>query len=444
MRINVIEEKLKKIVHDIYRIFDYDDLEYDDSSNLIITNNKAILDEEYSFNSRIELKQILYKYFSKVYGKSSPWGIVTGTKPQKLFGMYDKNYLKENYYISNQKLEILSTIGEMQKNIDFNKESIHLYINIPFCPTRCSYCSFPTIVYTKKDRRQQYLESLLIEIDGLKKSISNFDVRTIYIGGGTPSSFEKEQLIELMESINSSIDFMKVEEFTFEAGREDTLDIEKLQILKDYGVNRISINPQTFNEKTIEVIERKQDTDRLIDIYNHAKNFGFIINMDLIIGLMGEGLKEVKETLSYIEKLRPHNLTIHTLSLKKGSKLVDKESNLEEERNKIESIIKYTQSFAKENSYYPYYLYRQKEILGNFENIGFTLDGYKCLYNIVINEEVESVLGLGMTSNSKILINDKIYKYRNYKNMDMYIGNLEQQIEDKRKILLNKKEIEGI
>ncbi|NLW52536.1 MAG: coproporphyrinogen dehydrogenase HemZ [Tissierellia bacterium] len=435
MRFNVVDDKLKKDLHDIYRIFRHDDIVYDSSSNLIITEDKAILDKEYSFNSRIELKEVLYRYFTEQFNQISPWGIITGTKPQKLYSRFSEEYLKNTYFISDEKLKILSTINQMQKDITIDKNAIHLYINIPFCPTRCSYCSFPTIIYTKKDRRQQYLEALINEISGIKDTLNQFKIKTIYIGGGTPSSFENNQLITLLGYIKENLKLDEIKEFTFEAGREDTLDIEKLRILREYGVDRISINPQTFNDKTIELIERKQDKDRLIDIYYQAKEMGFIINMDLIIGLMGEGVDEVNHTLSIIQKLRPQNLTIHTLSLKKGSKLVDRNASLNDERNKIETIIELTQQFANVNSYLPYYLYRQKEILGNFENIGFTLDGYKCLYNIAINEETESVLGLGMTSNSKIISDGKMIKYRNYKNMDGYIENLLSQINDKKHIL---------
>lgn len=269
----------------------------------------------------------------------------------------------------------------------------------------------------------------------MKDKIKQFNIRTIYIGGGTPTSFDETQLEVLMQHIQKAFDLTNIEEFTFEEGREDTINKAKLDILKKYGVDRISINPHSFDEKVLHGLERNQDNARLKDLFHLAKDMGFVINMDLIIGLKNEDIHSLRQTLNEVKILRPHNLTVHTLSLKKGSKLVDRQEDLEKEAKRVEDLLRQSQDFCIKEGYKPYYLYRQKEILGNLENVGYTLDGYKCLYNIITNEETESILGLGMTSNSKIMVDGKIKNYTNYKNLNLYIDNLDQLVEDKKLIL---------
>ena len=436
MKINLKFDKYKKDIIELFSIFSIEEIQFTDQADIEIGLDYIFIErKKYNFDNVRQLKKILYKIWSKEFAYESPWGMMTGTKPQKLFSLKGRQVLERDYLVSRAKLNLLEKISHNQASFKQDKEAINLYINIPFCPTRCTYCSFPTIIYTKKDRRNEYLKALIKEIIQISHYLQDKTIKTIYVGGGTPSSFDENQLEEFLYTINNYISFKNINEFTFEAGREDTLNEDKLKILKKYGVNRISINPQSFNKKTIERIDRNQDINNLINLYYKAKDLGFIINMDLIVGLMGENLEDVKYTLEKIKDLRPHNLTIHTLSLKKGAKLVDSKEFLIKERSLIEEITNYTQEFTNENNYQPYYLYRQKEILGNFENIGYAIDGYICKYNIAINEESESILGLGMTSNSKIYKDDKLYKFRNFKNLEDYINKLDYQINEKIKLI---------
>lgn len=443
MKINLINDRYKKDVIDICRIFPIDKIEFAESADIRIDESEIELDKVYKFNSRHELKKILYDYFSDLFSYKSPWGIITGTKPQKLYDKYIKSYSEEklikDFYISKDKIGILRKIKKENQDIKFDKNNIHLYINIPFCPSRCSYCSFPTIIYGKNDRRQEYLEALIYEIKSLKNYINNKKLRSIYIGGGTPSSLTYEQMKKLFICLSDSFDLSSLEEFTFEAGREDTLDEDKLKLMKKFKVTRISLNPQTFNKDTLNKISRNQDTNNFIKIFNKSKKLGFIINMDLILGLEDEGIDDLSNTLNYIQRLKPFNLTIHTLSLKRGSKLNEKIDKKDFSKNNIENLVSYSQKRALEMGYKPYYLYRQKEILGNFENIGYSLKGKISIYNIVTNEEKESIIGLGMTSNSKIIIDKKVCKFTNYKNLDDYINNLDDEINIKINLLKGEK-----
>lgn len=434
MNIKLEYEQYRKDIIDIVRIFQ-DEVNFVDDSDIVIGKDYIFTGAMLPFSSKLELKRLLYTYLADKHQYTSPWGLITGTKPQKLYNKYDEAYILENYLISPEKLKILREIEKVHRMKAFSKNNIHLYINIPFCPSRCSYCSFPTIIYTKNDRRQEYLDGLKSEILALRDAFENRNLRTIYIGGGTPSALTHKQMEDLFNTLQDSFDLSSLEEFTVEAGREDTLDKDKLDLMKAYHVTRISINPQSFNEKTNQRIGRNQDLDSLRKLYAMAVDMGFIVNMDLILGLGGESISEVENTFNEIEKLKPHNLTVHTLSLKKGSKLNESGDSLNDERKAIKDMLDFSQNLTKKMGYKPYYLYRQKEILGNLENIGYCLDDQLCIYNIVSNEENESILGLGMTSNSKILVDNNIVKYTNYKNLDEYLEKLDQQILEKRKIL---------
>lgn len=435
MKINLEYEKYRKDIIDIYRIFKQDDIKFSADGEIVVGKDFIKLDEYFKFENKLHLKKLLYKYLSNKFKQESPWGLITGTKPQKLLSIHDRKYLKDNFFIDDNKLDLMTDIKKIHDGYNFDKESINLYINIPFCPSRCSYCSFPTIIYTKKDRRNEYLIALIKEIEAISPYLKNRRIRSVYIGGGTPTSFTIEQLKLLLITLKENFNFNNIDEFTIEAGREDTLDYEKLEVMKTYGVNRISINPQTFNKTTADLIERKQDLERMISLYRMAYDLGFIINMDLILGLRGETIKDVEASLAHVGELKPQNLTIHTLSLKKGSKLVDSGLKVDNERSVVSGMVEKSIELAKSLKYKPYYLYRQKEILGNFENIGYTLDSFECIYNIIINEEVESVLGLGMTANSKIFVNGNLKKFTNYKNLDQYIDSLEYQVNEKIKLL---------
>ena len=386
-----------------------------------------------SIYNEIRIKKILYTIFSKRYNYKNDWGILTGTKPSKILRNHTDEELKQMYLINDENLKLLRDIDKVQSSIDFDEKNYNIYINIPFCPSRCDYCSFPTIVYKNNDRREEYLGYLLKEITEVSKSIDKYKIKTIYVGGGTPTSLDYTMLEKLLKAIEECFVSENLVEYTFEAGREDSLDFDKLKLLKKYNVTRISLNPQTFNEKALKAMGRIQNNENLIDLYTQAKDLGFVINMDFILGLLYDDVNNTRENLEILSRLQPDNITFHTLSIKNGSKYsqrYDKENFRENIAEKQMQLIK---EWTSHNNYIAYYLYRQKNILNNMENIGYFKD-IPSRYNIVINEELESIIGFGMTANSKI-IKDGIIKYTNYKNLRDYSEKLDETIKRKVEII---------
>ena len=346
--------------------------------------------------------------------------------------------MTQEYGLSEEKARLIQEVAKTQRPFLYpiHKNSYSLYLNIPFCPTRCDYCSFPTHLYKKKDIRKEYVDLLLYEMEELSKPLQDLDLDAIYIGGGTPTVLEIEDLERLLDGIRNH--FSTWSEWTVEAGREDPLTAEKLILMKKKGVTRISLNPQTFHQPTLERIGRRQDNERLLSLYKEAKKIGFeAINMDFILGLPGEGLEELEKNLKKIESLLPENLTIHTLSVKRGSKFMERNRDLFQEKETIDAMIDRVEDFLKDSPYKPYYLYRQKQILGNYENIGYALEGKENRYNMYIMEERQSIIGLGMTANTKFLHpeSNRIVNYRNFKNMKDYKEKLQETIEAKKRII---------
>ena len=337
------------------------------------------------------------------------------------------------YLINDENLKLLRDIDEVQSSLDFDEKNYNIYINIPFCPSRCDYCSFPTIVYKNNDRREEYLGYLLKEITEVSKNIDKNIIKTIYVGGGTPTSLDYTMLEKLLKVIENCFVSENLVEYTFEAGREDSLDFDKLKLLKKYNVTRISLNPQTFNEKALKAMGRIQNNENLLDLYTQAKNLGFVINMDFILGLLYDDVKNTEENLEILKELQPDNITFHTLSIKKGSKYSQQYDKGNFKENIAEKQMQLIKKWTFQNNYRPYYLYRQKNILNNMENIGYCRD-IPSRYNIVINEELESIIGFGMTANSKI-IKDDIIKYTNYKNLRDYSEKLDEIIKRKVEII---------
>lgn len=400
-----------------------------------------------------EVKQMVKRYvlelYQNYYNKKAPWGILTGIRPVKIVNdMIDDNksyseideILRDRYKLSENKRKLILDIGFLQKDIMFpiDYDKFNLYINIPFCPTRCEYCSFPTVVLREgKDYRNSYVEMVIRELKGIASSLKNKKLNTIYFGGGTPTTLRLTDLEKIIKTIYDlfGTDF---KEFTMEAGREDTIDYKMLKGLKDLGVTRISLNPQTMKDETLKLIGRCQDNNALIKKYHMARDIGFdSINMDIILGLPRENLFDVQNTLEKINKLSPDNLTVHTLAVKRGSKFLDKNIDLSRENTLISDMVDFTYEFTKKYNYEAYYLYRQKQMLGNFENIGYAKDKKYCIYNMAIMEETQSIIGVGMTSNSKILYKDgSMAQFRNYKNLKDYYENIDSLIEEKNKIIM--------
>lgn len=400
-----------------------------------LDNIKELTNNYYSINMII--KREIYKFFENILGISNDWGVLTGVKPTKVARRILENnniletekFLKEKLLLKQNKIDLLfdtiRTQNKYMNNISTNSYS--LYINIPFCPTRCHYCSFATLRMDKHyNLVPDYLNMLIREMELLKPYLQNQNLSTIYIGGGTPTSLNNKELDYLLSYLNENYNIHKKMEFTVEGGREDTLDYNKMRLLKSHNVSRLSLNPQTFNDRTLKLIGRKQNNEELIKRHYEARNLGFdTINMDLILGLPKEEIDDLKYTLSIIEELMPENLTVHTLSVKRGSKIEEKNIDLNNERNLVLSMMENIHKFTDKNNYLPYYMYRQKQILGNMENIGYSLDGKECIYNILMMEDLGSIIGIGMGASSKIIRDEKIKKYRNTMNMKNYMDNID-------------------
>ncbi|MDY3006126.1 radical SAM protein [Anaerococcus porci] len=422
------KENLRKDVYDILNIFyerdDFCFVEEKSKADILIEDKKIIYDgKEIFLKDKLDMKISLYEILEKITGKSSAWGILTGSKPLKLLKNHSLTDLKNIYKVSDKKIGLLKSVKLSQDKKNFNKNDFNIYINIPFCPKRCSYCSYPTIVSNTVDKKA-YIKTIIKEISeiNIPKKLD-----TIYIGGGTPSNLDKEDIKRILKALDNKFSYM---EFTFEAGREDSLDFDKLKLLKDMGVGRISLNPQTFTKSVLKNIDRPLDFDNFIKLYDYAKSLGFIINMDFIIGLFGESRESFRKNFNILEKLRPNNITFHALAQKVGSKFFENKVNGDkDEAYKISNDI---ENFIKENSYKPYYLYRQKNIIGNLENVGYEIGNTAQRYNILINEELENIIGLGMNSNTK-LTNGK--KYRNSRNLRDYYKNIGDEIYKKNKLI---------
>ncbi|OCL25142.1 coproporphyrinogen dehydrogenase HemZ [Orenia metallireducens] len=389
--------------------------------------DKEILADIYSeddFSKRIKerLKLSLYRLLSKYLKKKiSPWGILVGVRPTKI-GHYllDRgldyqtidNYLEDIYGVSKKKRDLLLGVIKLERNYLPNpkdaKNKVSIYVGIPFCPTRCNYCSFASYPIEKNRRYMpDFLESLCYEIEKIGKVVNELglEVDTLYIGGGTPTVLSTRELDKLIRLLKEYFVHPKLREFTVEAGRADTIDKAKLELLKDHGVKRVSINPQTMNQVTLDQIGRRHTVEEVIESFNLAREIGFDnINMDIIIGLPDEDISDVKHTLKEIEKLKPDSFTVHTLAIKRASRL---KKNLDDtdlsSAREVEEMIYLTEELAKNLGLIPYYMYRQKHILGNLENVGYAKPGEESIYNIIMMEERETVIGLGGGAITKLI-----------------------------------------
>ncbi len=398
------------------------------------------------------IKKSIYQALSKLVDKEVPWGILTGIRPTKLVhDLIEKKASNEDifkiltgsYMLSEEKANLIMDIAKTQEPYIYpiDKDKFSLYVGIPFCPTRCIYCSFASYPTGKFSHLiDVYVDKLIYEIECIRDLMKGKRINSVYIGGGTPTAIPLASLERIIKTINSSFNRDNISEFTVEAGRPDTITPELLQMLKAYNIDRVSINPQTMNEKTLKAIGRNHSPEDIIRAYNMSREEGFkTINMDLIVGLPGEGINELKNTLKIINDLNPDNLTIHTLAIKRGSKFKDEIQNyILEEQRVIGKMLDETRSYAFNNSLNPYYLYRQKHILGNYENIGYAKKGHECIYNISIMEERESIIGAGVGSTTKIYYpeEDRLERIFNFKDIREYITRMDEIIQRKKAILV--------
>ena len=396
---------------------------------------------------RKKLKQAVYQYFLNLYGGNHPWGIMTGIRPTKIVHRYRdtdmpdaeiKQTIMDEYFLREDKAALLMEVTERQRPFLLTpqeaKETVSIYLSIPFCPTRCHYCSFPSFCLPKPHLQEEYLSHLIAECHAVGEALSakGIQVQTVYIGGGTPTSIHAMQLERLLQNVHSAFG-SHFAEFTVEAGRPDTITEEKLQLLHDHHVGRISINPQTFSQHTLDTIGRRHSVQDIFDVYAMAREIGFdCINMDLIAGLTGETTDDFRHSLAQISVLKPENVTVHTLAIKRTSKL-DRADFNDAQGDTVSAMNAYLQQWLKTEKYVPYYLYRQKQMIGDMENTGFCLPGKESLYNILMMEERQTIFGLGVGSATKYVNpNDwTLTQHNNPKDLYFYNQRIDELIENK-------------
>ncbi len=401
-----------------------------------------------------ELKIVLYEVLSEKTGRNLSWGTLTGVRPTKIPMAYYmqgdtkeeiKSFMKEQYLCQENKIDMSMEIVEKEvsilKEIDYTN-GYSVYIGIPFCPTTCSYCSFTSFPFEKnKQYAESYLKVLFKEIEYGATCIKNKKLTTIYIGGGTPTALNEAMLEALLIKIKECFSFEYVKEFTVEAGRPDSITREKLEIMKKMGVTRISINPQTMKDDTLKLIGRNHNANQVKEAFALAREIGHDnINMDLIVGLPEETLEDVKNTLEEIRKLNPDSITIHSLVTKRAARMnIQKE---EDATKNVDEMSDYGYEFCLKHGYKPYYMYRQKNAAGsvrscNQENIGYGKDGKEGIYNILIMEEVQTILALGAGASSKFVFKETgaVERVENVKNLVDYIQRIDEMIERKRSFL---------
>ena len=381
--------------------------------------------------------------------KNSPWGILTGIRPVKIACKLIKSgktpaetieYFVNEYGADREKAELAVRVAEVEMPIidSMNPKGVSIYIGIPFCPTRCLYCSFVSNSVARSAKYiPEYLECLKREIKYTADILrQNGDVvESVYIGGGTPTTLNAEQLSFLFDSVFTEFDLSDCKEFTVEAGRPDTITAEKLKTIKSFGIGRISINPQSMNQETLRIIGRNHTPDEIRKAMFLSRECGIeCINMDIIAGLPGETVDMFKYTVEEVEKLNPENTTVHTMSIKRSSKLNENlcNYNLTEDED-VSEMVKFAMDAIMSGGKNPYYLYRQKNMLGNLENVGYAIPGFESLYNIYIMEEVQSIISLGCGGVTKTVDRetDRIERIFNVKEPKDYIERIEEMLHRK-------------
>lgn len=407
---------------------------------------------ENRFETKNRIKRCLYGMLQKMTGKTLPWGTLTGIRPTKIAmtkldeGMSEEDvshYMKETYLTSDEKIQMSIEIAQREKQllseIDY-QNGYSLYVGIPFCPTTCAYCSFTSYPIGKwQGRTYQYLDALFKELEYVAEEKKGCTLDTVYFGGGTPTSLSPEDLDLLLTKLKATFDFSTVKEFTVEAGRPDSITREKLEVLKKHGVQRISINPQTMKQETLKIIGRHHTVEDVKDRFRMAREIGFDnINMDLIIGLPEEDLEDVRATMEAVKELNPDSVTVHSLAIKRAARLnTMKEVYKDMKIVGTQEMIDLTQRYAREMGLEPYYLYRQKNMAGNFENVGYAAPGKACIYNILIMEEKQTIVACGAGTTTKRLYpeENRIERVENVKDVEQYISRIDEMIERKRKLL---------
>lgn len=410
--------------------------------------------QEGGIGAKNRLKQLVYRSLRRMTGIDLPWGDLTGIRPVRLVtGLLQEgktpdeaaDYMRDTWFVSREKAGLAIAAAQAEQGLMEElrpEEGYSLYIGIPFCPTICLYCSFGS---HPMDRFRKmvgpYLETLYRELHYIGDAMQSRRLRldTIYIGGGTPTTLAPDRLSGLLQTVAECFPLDQVREFTVEAGRPDTITKEKLQVLRRFPVTRISINPQTMNQETLDVIGRRHTVEDIREKFRLAREMGFSnINMDLIIGLPGEGRDEVMHTLEEIRCLDPDSMTVHALALKRATRLhLFKDTYAPVSFEASAEIMHLTEQCAADMGMHPYYLYRQKNMAGNFENVGYAKEGKDCLYNILIMEERQTIMAAGSGASTKFVYpgGTRIERAENVKDIGHYTERIEEMIRRKEKAL---------
>ena len=441
--------------------FEYKEKNINVYTHIIFDGKSYFEDYNFSFDKSGKSEKLIKKIFIASCTKSFShaalqirkinfsWGVMCGIRPAKnARELKDEGFSTEEirdifknvYEVSDEKTELALEVAENEHLLleKIGENSISLYIGIPFCPTRCVYCSFvSTDIRVSGRYMPEFVEKLLLEIDKTAEIIKKAGVyvENIYIGGGTPTTLSAQDFDIIFKRLFSKINIDRVIEFTVEAGRPDTITEEKLDILKKFGVNRISINPQSMNDITLKKIGRSHSVEMIHNAYDMAEEKGFdIINMDLIAGLPDETPEMFEHSLDEVIKLKPQNITVHSLCIKRAAdyRHINKELTKGED---MKEMLNYAQKRMKEEGYIPYYMYRQKNSSGNFENVGYAKPGTMSTYNVNIMEEKQTIVALGGGGSSKIILDDRIERVFNFKDPLEYIKRFDEIIEKKNEIL---------
>lgn len=396
--------------------------------------------------------QLLYKLLCDFTGLTQPWGILTGVRPVKLLRRLAEESNEEqavkkfekDFFVSNEKIALSrETEHNERKILELSKpESFSLYVGIPFCPSRCSYCSFVMASIERAEKLIEPYTKLLCEEIKRTAEIANklgLRLETVYFGGGTPTTLSAEQLDTVLKTVNKSFDMSTCREFTVEAGRPDTIDIAKLFALKENKVDRISINPQTVNDEVLKTIGRKHTAQQFFDAFELARKCGFDnINTDLIAGLPTDTPESFKNSLDSIVRLNAECITVHTLCMKRASRLTTEGVTLDlQQARDAREMLAYTQNILGQNEYIPYYMYRQSRMVGNLENVGWSKKGFESLYNVYVMDETHTILACGSGGVTKLKRNNPDYLERifNFKYPYEYIDRFDELIQRKSGIM---------
>ena len=412
----------------------------------LIKEKEFVIESKEKDAAKKEFGLKLYDFLVDATGRELPWGNLTGIRPTKLIRTWieenGEEKIKERAYserrLRGEKLELGIDIAKREIDIMsrlHGTDGYSVYVGIPFCPSTCLYCSFTSNpIFKYKDKIKNYLQAVKKELEWDVSHMSDRYLDTIYIGGGTPTTLSPEELDELLGYITNILPMENVREFTIEAGRADSITKEKLDVIKKYPITRISVNPQTMSDKTLKTIGRNHTVEQFTDAFNSVREAGFDnINSDIILGLPGETVEDVKHTIDELIKLAPDSLTVHSLAIKRASRL-----KRWMDENELEITMDYEEAMricaegAKAMGLNPYYLYRQKQMAGNLENTGYSKPGKEGLYNILIMEEIQSIVAMGAGSVSKCVHADGlIERCDNVKDIDLYLSKIDEMLERK-------------